>query len=192
MRRTCFTLVAAVAFAALATNLQAQGPRFGFEAAGLYATLSGDDFDGTDAGMGFDIQGRYMSSPKFSVGAGIMRTTHGTDFSDNDIAVLGLFAEPRYHFAVSGSSMMPFVTGRLAYLKESLSAGGSDFKANGYLFGFGGGLAYQVSPTMTLGGSVTYNLVSFGDAKMDGTTIANSDASGSSLAVRCAFGFKFK
>lgn len=192
MRRTSITLAVVAAFAAIATSGQAQAPRFGFEVAGLYATLSGSDFEGTDAGTGFDIQARFMSNPRFSLGAGLLRTSHGTNISDDNIAVLGFFAEPRYHFKMSGSSMSPYLTARLGYLKETLSAGGSDFEAQGNLFGFGGGMGYAVSPTVSLGGSVTYNLVNFGDAKVDGSTINDSSASGSSLAVRFSVAFAFK
>jgi opacity protein-like surface antigen len=87
---------------------------------------------------------------------------------------------------------MPYLSARLAYLKESLSDSGTDAEASGYLFGFGGGLGFQVSPTVTLGGSLTYNIVNFGDVEVDGTTLDDSSASGSSLAVRFAVGFKFR
>ena len=160
------------------------------EVAGIYATLSGDDFEGTDAGMGFDAQLRYAKSSQFSFGGGVQRTSHGIDGFDNSIAVLGFFVEPRMDLKMSGSSnLSPFLAFRAAYLRESLSEGGSDLSGTGYSFGFGGGLSMAASPSMSLTGTVTYNIVNFGEVEVDGDPIPDSDASGSSLAVR--FGVKW-
>lgn len=192
MKRSCTVLVAAAALAAFAVSAEAQESKFGIEVAGMYATLSGDDFQGTDAGMGFDAQGRFSINPAFSLGAGVQRTSHGIDGASNDMGVLGFFAEPRYAFAMEGSSMKPFISGRFAMLKASLEEGGSDFEQSGMLFGFGGGAGFMVSPTVQLTGSVTYNIVDMGDLEIDGTKVPDSEASGSSLAVRFGVSFTFR
>lgn len=194
MKRTASLFVLAFAFVAFATTAGAQSSgKFGIELAGIYATLSGDDFEGTDAGVGFDVQGRYAINPAFSLGAGVQRTTHGVEGFENDESVLGFFLEPRYNFTMSeGSNLAPFLSGRVAMINASLEEGGSEAKASGTLFGFGGGLQFQASPTIRLTGSVTYNIVNLGEVEIDGSEIPDSDASGSSLAVRFGVAFNFR
>ena len=191
MKRTLAVLAGLAVVCALPSRVEAQTANpWGVEVAGIYATLSGDDFEGTDAGMGFDAQLRYTRSSTFSLGGGIQRTSHGVDGLDNNIAVLGFFVEPRMDLKMSGTSnLSPFLAFRAAYLRESLSEGGSDFSATGYGFGFGGGLSMAASPSMSLTGTITYNIVNFGEVEVDGDAIPDSDAGGSSLAVR--FGVKW-
>ena len=191
MKRKLAVLAGLGVLLALAARAEAQTTNpFGVEVAGIYATLSGDDFEGTDAGVGFDAQLRYTKSSQFSFGGGIQRTSHGIDGFDNNIAVLGFFVEPRMELKMSGTSnLSPFLAFRAAYLRESLDEGGSDLTSTGYSFGFGGGLNMAATPAMSLTGTVTYNIVNFGEVEVDGDAIPDSDASGSSLAVR--FGVKW-
>jgi len=191
MKRTLAGLACLTVVFALASRVEAQAANpWGVEVAGIYATLSGDDFEGTDAGMGFDAQLRYTRSSTFSLGGGLQRTSHGIDGFDNSISVLGFFVEPRMDLKMSGSSSLsPFLAFRAAYLKESLDEDGSDLSATGYSFGFGGGLSMAASPSMSLTGTITYNIVNFGEVEVDGESIDDSDAGGSSLALR--FGVKW-
>lgn len=193
MKRQLAVLAGLTVACALAGPVEAQSANpLSVEFAGIYATLSGDDFEGTDAGMGFDAQLRYTTGSQFTVGGGVQRTTHGIDGFDNNLAVLGFFVEPRMNIKMSGTSnLAPFLALRAAYLKESLSEGGSDLSASGYLIGFGGGLSMSASPSMSLTGTVTYNIVNFGEAEVDGTSIPDSDAGGSSLALRFGVNWRF-
>ena len=192
MKRTRFILIAVLALAALATTAQAQSVKWTFEGAGLYTSLSGDDFDNTDAGMGFDLQGRYQYNSKWSFGGGLMRETHGIDGVSDDAVVLGFLVEPRFHFRKLDNNLMPYATLRVAYLKNSLETGGSDYEASGNLIGLGGGVGYAFSPNMTFGGSLTFNAISFGDVEIDGTSQDGTDTSGNGLTFRFSFAYSFR
>ena len=48
------------------------------------------------------------------------------------------------------------------------------------------GLGYQVSSTLALEAAVTAYYLSFGDFKLEGQTLANSDSSGNALGLRVA------
>jgi hypothetical protein len=92
--------------------------------AGLYASLGGDDFQGTDAGLGGDAQVRFALSPTFTLGGGVQFTSHDNNFADGNINVLGVFAEPRYHIAMSGAgALRPYLAARA----ERLSLGAAVF-----------------------------------------------------------------
>lgn len=150
--------------------------------AGLYATLSGNDFQGTNAGFGGDVQVRAGLGPSFSLGGGIQFTTHSTDISAN-WKVFGVFGEPRYLFATSSSGVKPFVTGRVGWIHESISSSGNDGSASGYYFGAGGGLLVGLGGSASLDVSAVFASVNFGDLKVNGSSTGFSP-SGTSLALR--------
>lgn len=161
------------------------------EAALLYATLSGDDFDGVDAGLGIDAQVRFRAGPRLTIGIGGQYTMHGVDISDEKFKVMGIFAEPRLTFSMPGASMTPFVGARLGYLRNSFSDTGTDVKASGWLLGGTGGLMFRAGPSMNIVLALMFASATFGDQEINGTTQANTDASGTSLALRAGVSFGF-
>jgi hypothetical protein len=186
MNRLRMTLAGALLVAVAAAPLLAQSKaasKYQLEGGLLYATLSGNDFQGTDAGFGFDVQGRMNLSGPWSLGVAVHRTSHNVSAAGASEGVLGFGVEPRYAFKASGS-MTPYAFARASYLKGSLSSGGTDFSSNGHLVGLGGGILWTITPTINFDGAVGYNLIGFGDIDAGGTTIPSSDTSGSSLNIR--------
>lgn len=177
-----------------ATELSAQkAMKFGIEGGGVYATVDGDDFQGTDAGIGFQAQVRNVGSA-FTIGAGVVRTSHAVEGTDEKLAILGLMLEPRYTFA-SAASFRPFLAGRAGMVRETMSATvlgtAYDMEATGTAFGGGGGLAFNLSPNMELNLVATYNMLSFGDVKVNGDTQSGTDTSGSSVTLQASLMFIF-
>jgi len=153
-------------------------------AAGLYASINGSDFDGTDAGFGLDAQVRFPLGTGFSLGIGGQWTTHGIQGTSDNLGVLGVFGEPRYVFTTTSETLKPYLAARGGYLHESFSGGGIDASASGYFVGGGGGLVISVGPTVSVDLAVLWTTVSFGDATVNGSKVSNSNTSGSALAIR--------
>lgn len=181
MKRLHLALAAAVLAAPVVGAAQTR-PALSIGVAGLYASLSGDDFQGTNAGMGLDAQFR-VAFTAFSIGGGFQFTSHDVDGADNNLGVRGIFLEPRYQFAGS-PALTPYVMGRVSLNKESLEDQGDDFEAGGTAFGAGGGLLVRATPSLRVDIGVSLHSVSFGDVEINGVEVPNSDASGSALVVR--------
>lgn len=170
--------------------LEAQS--FSFSGGGLYATLSGSDFQGTNAGMGPEVQFRYHAASGFSIGGGVQYTSHDVDGISENYGITGFFVEPRYAFQAQSSSIQPYLGARLAFLNQKLEVTGfGKFTGSGTALGASGGLLVRLSSAAQLDIGVTWATVSFGDAELDGTTIPDSDASGSALALRAGVVFQF-
>lgn len=119
----CTHFVALVAVVFLSTTAFAQHvavvPGFGIEAGIGYYTLSGDDFDGTDPGIGFEGEARYTLASGFQLAGGVSYNIHGVDLIDENRKILGVFAEPRYLFALKSPNLAPFI-GRSAFLSAQI------------------------------------------------------------------------
>lgn len=185
-------LVRASAAAALvfmmATAVQAQtsATPSGFALGGKlgYYTLSGDDFEGVDAGFGFEGNVRYTLLSGFQILGGVHYAIHGMEGLDENMNVLAIFAEPRYVFAIGSPTISPFVGGRAAWVRESVDIQGVDASASGFAFGGTGGLLFQVAPQVAIETSVLFAAVSFGDIEIEGESIDGTDTSGTTLALQ--------
>jgi Outer membrane protein beta-barrel domain len=183
-----FMTVALLAAAAVPAAAQSV-PKFSLEPAAYYATVSGDDFEGVDAGMGFDVQGRVKFTA-LSLGLGWQRSSHGNDFVDENINSSGFFVEPRYEIP-SAASIKPYIGARLARVTQSLEAEGSELKSSGFAYGAGVGIIMPLAGTVKLNTSANYNRVSYGNAEVDGSEIQDTDLSGSSLVLRVGVSLSF-
>lgn len=158
---------------------------FSFSGAGLYATLSGSDFDGIDAGLGGELQFRYHAATGFSIGGGLQYTSHGVDGISENFGVRGFFADVRYAFQnQSSSSITPYLGARAVLTHYSISSSGTDVTASGTAFGPTGGILIRLAPTTQLDVGIAWFSVHFGDAEVNGTAQPDTDSSGSSLALR--------
>lgn len=176
--------VTGLALAAGAATAQVPGPVGGvaLEFAGLYATLSGSDFQGINAGFGGDAQVRFGG--RLSLGLGAQYTSHGNDVVPDNSKVIGIFAEPRITFHVPASPITPYVGARVGWMNSSISSGGTDIKSSGYEAGATGGVMFRAGPMVQIVLAAVFASVHFGDQKVNGASQANSDTSGSSLAIR--------
>jgi len=160
-----------------------------FNVAGLYATLSGDDFQGTNAGIGADGQIRFpLGQAGLSLGAGVQLTSHSVDGIDPNWSVIGVFGEPRYVFNTGGSSQLsPYIAGRAGWLHESISDGTDKLSASGFYFGGGGGLLIGLGG-VNLDIGVLFASVKFGELDLNGSS-TGFKPSGTSLALRAGLAF---
>lgn len=182
MRTVSGTAAVLAALVLVPSALLAQ--KIGLEAAGIYATLSGDDFQGVDAGMGLDAQIRFNVAPRISIGAGVQRTSHGNDVVPENFGVLGIFAEPRLTFSMPASPLTPFIGARVALMKSSIESGGTEVKQSGYLVGGTGGIMFRAGPMVNIVAAVVFGSLSFGDQEVNGTEQPGTDTGGTSLALR--------
>jgi hypothetical protein len=172
-----------------------------------YMSFGGSDFDGTDAGMGFEANVMFPAGKAFMLGASGQWSTHNNDFSD-DLTALGIFGEGRYLFrSASGSKLTPYVGGRLGWARgaQTVSAsevGGStgsvDLTASGLVFGGGAGVMIGLSPSVSLDINGMIHSVSFGDTHVQGAIdgsaidddIPDSSAGGTAMQLRAGISFK--
>lgn len=185
------TFMATALFAAAAVPAAAQvaAPKFSLEPAAYYATVSGDDFEGIDAGMGFDVQGR-LKLTALSLGLGYQRSSHSVEGIDPKAVVSGIFVEPRYEIP-STAAFKPYLTARLGRITQSIEGEGSELKASGFSFGAGAGVMVPLAGSVRLNTSASWNNMAFGEMELDGNQLPDSQTSGSSLALRVGLSFSF-
>ena len=187
-RRPLYVMLTALACTPLA-SLEAQ--RFGLGAHAGYFTLSGDDFEGIEAGRGFQGNAWYLVNPRFQLGLGVVRSSHDIDVVDDNIIDLHLFVEPRLVFPAPGTRFTPFIGARLGYAKQSIEIQGLDAKATGLGYGAIAGMDVQVGPTAALEFGVTYTNFKLGDVSVEGQDFADTETSGSILGIQAGIVFWF-
>lgn len=165
---------------------------FSFSASGMYATLSGADFAGINAGLGGDLQFRFHAARGFSVGGGAQYTSHGIDGVSENFGVRAFFVDARYAFpGASSVSVTPYVGGRVGLARYGISAGGSTLSANGTAFGPVGGILVRLSPAAQLDVGFAWFSTHFGDYSIDGNEQSGTDTNGTALALRAGVVFGF-
>lgn len=159
-----------------------------FDVGALYVSLSGNDFQGVNAGIGLDGQARFpVGTGTFSVGVGGQYTTHSVDGIDPNFNVWGIFGEPRYAFPSGASQIKPYVAGRVGYVHSSISSGGNTLGSGGFMFGGGGGIVIGLGG-VNLDIGFLFAAVNFNEQKLNGTGTGFSP-SGSAVALRAGLVF---
>lgn len=155
----------------------------------ILVNLGGADFTGVDDGFG--LEGRVMLpvGRALHVGVGAQYSSHGTAINES-LKALGIFGEGRYRFATGGTAT-PYLAARGGWMRGSLSSSafGGDQTNTGFAFGGGGGVAVALSPGIALDLGAVLHTVSFGDATVDGQTIANTSGSGTAMQIRAGVSF---
>jgi hypothetical protein len=134
--------------------------RFSFQFSGLYNTLGGDTFEGVNPGSGLELQFRYNPS-QFSIGVGVQATIHTFDdpaLDDVELALAGVFLEPRYVFSVGSDRFAPYLAARLATAVGTFSVDGETVdgvEITGSTFNAGGGLLLRLSNRTNLDFGIT-------------------------------------
>jgi len=155
---------------------------FGLGATVGYFTLKGGDFQGIQAGLGFEGYLRETTSSGFHVLYGVHYSIHSVDGAENKLSVFSLFVDPRFAFSVG--SPTPFIGARLAYVRTSIVESGADYSTPGYVVGGLGGFLFQVSPKVAIEATVLFAAVSLSATRVDGTLARGTGTSGSTLAVQ--------
>ncbi len=166
---------------------------------GQLLSLGGNDFETTDAGFGGEANVMFAAGKAVKLGGGFQYSSHNDDGFDNSVKILGLFAEGRYMFATATGKATPYLAGRGGWVQGSVSDVDIDgdgtpdiekVKASGFAFGAGGGVLISLSPSTSFDVGAVFHSVSLGDADADGTTIPNSDVSGTGIQFRVGVSFK--
>jgi opacity protein-like surface antigen len=193
MKRALVLAVAGI-FVPIVAGAQAVGARFSVEAAPFYATLDGDDFDGLDAGLGFDVQGRF-GWPTWSFGLGWQRSSHDVPEISDNLIVTSFFVEPRFQVPVQGE-LRPYFLVRGGLANQRLDAdipgvGAFDVESSGMIIGLGAGLAFPLAPSIDVNFSVMWARLSFDDIEANGQEIPDSDSRGSGVLLRAGVSYTF-
>ncbi len=205
-------ITALLAVASVSSPLVAQSAqRWSVQASGLYVGVFGDAYDGLKNGAGGEVQLRVTPS-LWSYGAGLQYSTHAlTQNSDFNVALAGVFFEPRRVFDIGSAKFAPYMSARVAYLQQSADLGevqdsriarasgdvalsvarraNLELSASGFQGNVGGGVLTKLSPRINLDLGVTIGAIRFGDAtlKVDGEESGSFDGTsgtGQNVVVR--------
>ncbi len=197
MRRPLIFLSAVTFIAATASTTHAQSAqRWSLQVSGIGVGVQGEAYEGLSSGPGLEAQVRLTPSV-WSFGLGLQASTHSIDLGDGsseDVALAGIFLEPRRVIDVGSSTFAPYVSARLSFLQQSLeldAGNGSTVSASasGAQINGGGGLLFRLSPRVNLDLGATYGLINFGDVVVSATglgtvTVDGSSGTGRNLVMR--------
>jgi len=162
------------------------------QASGLLTTLSGESFStiGFGTGLGGEFQIRLNPS-SFTIGVGAQLTSHsGTvaGFEDDKLTLTGVFIEPRYLIRIESRVIRPYLSGRLALLRQKVSRGSgtSAFSATATsaAFGGGGGFVAKLSDKVNFDIGAALTTADFGNYRVDGVELNEAAGKGSSFVVK--------
>ena len=185
-------MLAVVALGVLMTapvRAQASGSRFAVEAAGSFGTLTGQDFEGTDASAGFDA-GAFVNLGSWQFGAGYARTAYGHEDAAGDFVVSSVFIEPRLRFGSESARWRPYLATRIGRVSASIdepSTGGTiSVDGDGLLLGAAAGLLIDLAASfqLALAAHVSFISVDYG-----GDSGFSSEEGGGQVGVRAGLRF---
>ena len=169
--------------------------RFSAQASALFVTLAGDAYESLDNGKGFEAQVRFNPGA-LSIGGGFQLSSHdiSTTSFDGSVRLLGPFLEPRYVIATQSPRFAPYVSSRLAMLRQSLNVEGYDGHANGLQINGGGGVIVRLASNVNVDLGATFGYIDFGKATLTnnstGITTEEPDAdSGTNWVIRIGLAF---
>lgn len=186
----------ALTLAAAPLALQGQSAqRLSVQASGLFVGTFGEAYEGLKAGPGIEAQVRYTPSA-WSFGGGFQISSHDLDLEDfgsETVKLAGVFFEPRRVLDVGSSSFAPYVSARLAFLRQSadveVQGTNVSLEASGTQINGGGGILVRMSPNVNLDLGATFGLIHFGDAKVEipgqgSLTVDGTSGNGQNLVIR--------
>lgn len=158
---------------------------------GQYLSLGGSDFEATDAGFGVEGNAMFSLGPSIKLGPSVQWSSHKDSFLDENIKVLGIVGEGRYMIGMGAGKAKPYVGARAGWVQASADISGvGSAKQSGFAVGGGVGVLIAMTPTLAIDLNGMFHSVSFGDAKLDGTTLPDSQTSGTALQFRAGINFK--
>jgi hypothetical protein len=170
MNSTCLSRAAlAVACVLCVTGASAQSAQAHSVQASVLATSI--RFNGSNAsGVGFEGQFRFNRVHEsergvLSLGLGVQSTSH--QFTGSKMTIVGAFAEPRYMFAGSSEKFFPYLSARLAVLRQSSATLSS---TTGGAAGGGAGFGYKLSKRVNLDFGASLLVQTFGEAAVVGSS----------------------
>ena len=139
------------------------GQLISLQGSALFVGLSGDAYEGVNSGIGAEGQVRYNFPGLWSLGVGLQYSHHSfaPSYGLEPLSLFGVFVEPRRVIPM-GKSLAPYVSGRLAFLRQSTDNGAEKVSASGLQLNAGGGLLVRLGPSTNLDAGLTVGSVRFG------------------------------
>jgi hypothetical protein len=193
LRALAVIVIAVVALPGTAHAQSAQ--RYSVQASGLFVGTFGEAYDGLSGGPGIEAQFRVTPSA-WSFGFGVQGSSHSFDdtaLGSESVTLSGVFFEPRRVIDVGSSQFAPYLSARVAFLRQSLDidVNGTTLSASasGAQINAGGGVLLRLTPRVNLDLGATYGLINFGDVEVDiagigSTKVEGSSGNGSNLVLR--------
>jgi hypothetical protein len=150
MRRSLAASIIACISALAVADVHAQSAsssRAGFTlgAGAMYGNLTGGDFTGTEAAIGFDANLGVVLG-RWQLGVGYDRTSYGREDTDGDYIVSDLYLEPRVVFGAPSRRLAPYAALRLGRAMATYEGVlGITDDATGYISGVGAGVLLSVA-----------------------------------------------
>ncbi|MDP1857912.1 MAG: outer membrane beta-barrel protein [Gemmatimonadaceae bacterium] len=169
--------------------------KFSVQLSGIFVGTFGEAYDGLKGGPGFEAQFRYTPSA-WSFGVGVQGSVHkfeDAELSGENVTLAGVFIEPRRVIDVGSSQFAPYLSGRVAFLQQSIDLRVNGTKisatASGAQLNGGGGVLIRLSPKVNLDLGATYGLIKFGDVEVTipgagNTKVEGTSGNGSNLVLR--------
>jgi hypothetical protein len=186
--RRLFALVA-VSLLVSSANVSAQaGTAWSVQGSGIFVGIGGNAFEGLTGGPGAEGQLRFNFPNRLSLGAGFQWSSHspasGYDF--DDVSLAGPFLEPRFVFLTPLPRLAPYVSLRLAYLRQKTTFDGGSSDASATQANIGGGVLVALGGTANLDLGLTYGALSFGEVTVNapGGGVSGELGSGTNLVLR--------
>jgi hypothetical protein len=136
------------------------------QASGLYVGLSGSAYDGLGGGFGAEGQVRHNFPNSWSLGGGLQYSSHsfaeGSGL-DRPLTLVGVFLEPRRVIPTGSSAAAPYVSARVAFLRQSTDVIDESVSASGVQLNAGGGVLVALTRKANLDFGLTVGAVRFGD-----------------------------
>ncbi|MGQ0648407.1 MAG: outer membrane beta-barrel protein [Gemmatimonadaceae bacterium] len=194
MSSTARTLVLALALVVASESRAQSAQRWSLQFSGISVAAQGEAYDGLSNGIGIEAQAR-LTPGVWSFGAGLQYSAHDLelDIGSETVTLAGIFVEPRRILDLGNASFAPYISGRLAFLQQSIDvdAGTTTVtaSASGAQINGGGGVLFRLSPRVNLDVGATYGLINFGDVEvaipgLGRTTIDGTSGNGSNFVMR--------
>ena len=156
-----------------------------------YVVVDGERFEGAELGFGFGAALRYAKSSGLEFRVAGSYSSHRIDLVDSAIKSLMFHVEGRY-VQTSTVAIAPFIGVLLGVGRVSLESQGINATAVGPTFGAVGGLLFQIAETTAFETGLTWTMSTYGDAKVEGVTIAGTSATGTLFGLYVGFAFTFR
>ena len=142
--------------AAHAQSTSSSRVHFTLGAGAMYGNLTGDDFTGTEAAVGYDANGGVVLG-RWQLGVGYDRTSYGREDTDGDYIVSNVYFEPRVVFGAPLRRVVPYAAVRLGRAMATYEGVlGITDDATGYISGLGAGVLWSVASHLQVDAAAHY------------------------------------
>ncbi len=145
------------------TSIFATQPGVALGLSAGFNVRAGGSSGGIQNAMGYESYLRYGAPFGLFVLGGIHISSHEIDGASPTYRLISFFLEPRFVALKLSSRWAPFVSGRLALVKEAVDQTRARFRASGYSLGGGAGALFHLTPQVALEGSFNVGVAKLND-----------------------------